>query len=156
MRRRTAKVSVTSEALFMTETVVWAVPDGEEQTSACPCCGRPIYEGEGCLTSEDGDLADYGYRWAEGHGARFTLGIAPIDEQGARYGGLAVITCRSDGESLIYTILEPEDSPWGDTEAFGPVLTREQVKSLPNIFSFVDAISASESRISTRILELHQ
>lgn len=126
----------------------------DEETSRCPCCGRPVYEGEGVLESEGQELAHYGYRWAEGHESRFTLGICSLDRQGANVAGLAVVSGRSDGEQLIYTVLEPEHAPWGDSEALGKVLTRKQLLEeglVPNLFCLVDAIVANEPRISSRI-----
>ena len=127
----------------------------DEQTSSCPCCGRPVHEGEGVLESEGRELAYYGYRWAEGHESRFTIGICALDEQGSRIAGLAVVSGRSDGEQLIYTVLDPEQAPWGDSESLGKVLTRKQLLNegvVPELFGLLDAIVANEPRISSRIL----
>ena len=113
-----------------------------------------MYEGEGVLESEGQELAHYGYRWAEGHESRFTLGICALDQQGANVAGLAVVSGRSDGEQLIYAVLEPEQAPWGDSEALGKVLTRKQLLEeglVPNLFGLVDTIAANEPRISSRI-----
>lgn len=41
--------------------------------------------------------------------------------------GLAVVSGRSDGEQLIYAVLEPEQALWGDSESLGKVLTRKQL-----------------------------
>jgi hypothetical protein len=134
---------------------MWTEPLGDETQEACPCCGRPIFEGEGVLLSEDGERAQYAYRWPEGHEGRFTLGICPIDANGSFYAGLAAVTCRNDGSQLIYTVLEPDASPWGDTEATGKVLTREQLLhdgAIPDLFDLVDAIASREERISSRIM----
>lgn len=127
----------------------------EEETSQCSCCGRPVYEGEGVLESDTQELAHYGYRWAEGHESRFSLGVCALDGQGENVAGLAVVSGRSDGEQLIYTVLEPEHAPWGDSEALGKVLTRKQLLEeglVPNLFNLVDAIVANEPRISSRIM----
>jgi hypothetical protein len=100
-------------------------------------------------------LAHYGYHWAEGHESRFTIGICAQDEQGKSLAGLAVASGRNDGEQLIYTVLEPEQAPWGDSEALGKVLTRKQLLEdgvIPNLFGLLDAIVANEPRISSRIL----
>ncbi|MFS2025999.1 hypothetical protein [Massilia sp. CT11-137] len=126
-----------------------------EQESACPCCGRPVYEGEGVLESDSRELAHYGYRWAEGHESRFTIGICALDEHGGNVAGLAVVSGRGDGEQLIYTVLDPEQAPWGGSASLGKVLTRKELLEdgvIPDLFSLLDAIVANEPRISSRIL----
>jgi hypothetical protein len=134
---------------------MWTEAFGEETESTCACCGRPVYEGQGVLASESAELAEYGYRWADGHESRYTLGICPLDEAGNLHIGLAVISARSDGESLIYTVLDPEDSPWGDSEEMGAVLSRKQLleeRVIPKLFELVDAIASREPRIYSRII----
>jgi hypothetical protein len=128
---------------------------GDETQEPCPCCGRPVFEGRGVLMSGDHELAEYAYRWATGHQGRFTLGICPIDAQGCFYAGLAAVSCRNDGEQLIYTVLEPDASPWSDTETMGKVLTRQQLLQemlIPDLFELVDAIAAREERLASRIM----
>lgn len=59
---------------------------------------------------------------------------------------------------LIYSVLEPDKSPWPASQTFGPVLTREQALSgevVPNLFALVDAIAANEHRLSSRILSIN-
>jgi hypothetical protein len=56
---------------------------------------------------------------------------------------------------LIYAVREPEESPWGAGEYLGRVLTRKELleeRALPNLFTWVDAISAKEPRIYSRVL----
>jgi hypothetical protein len=163
-RRRAAKLwscrSFFRNDDVMAKSPVWTECDGEEETSSvCPCCNRPIHEGEGVLCSDAGDLADYGYQWSEGHEARFTLGVAPLDAQGKRHLGIAVVACRSEGGSLVYTVLDPEDAPWQESDAFGPILGRKELlddKRMPGLFDLVDAIAAHEPRIATRILGIFE
>ena len=131
---------------------VTAVPDGEEHATTCSCCGRPVYEGCGELQSQDSLIADYWYRWSEGHEGRFTLAVGLYDQHGERLGQVAVLSTRIADGNIIYTVLEPADSPWTDFGPFGSVLSREQALALPNLFNVVDAISANESRVSARIL----
>ena len=139
----------------MSDIRVWIDEITEEENSSCPCCGRDMFEGEGILNSELGELAYYAYQWSEGHQARFKLGICALKENAEIIPGLAAVSCHFNGESLIYTVLEPEESPWGDSDDLGAVLSRNQVleeNKIPNIFSLVDAISANDKRISGKIL----
>ena len=135
------------------------LPLGEEALSQCSCCGRDTYEGEGLLVVGDEEIAHYGYVWACGRESRFTLGVCALSARGAPIAGLVAISARSNGESMIYTVLEPVDSPWGDSEDLGPVLTRRAVLEegvVPAIFDLVDAIASRESRIYTRVLAEHE
>ena len=136
----------------MEVSAVVTVPDGEEQASTCSCCGRPVYEGCGELQSPDSLIADYWYRWSEGHEGRFSLAVGLYDEDETRLGQVAVLSTRIEDGNIVYTVLEPADSPWTDFGPFGSVVTREQALSMPNLFNIVDAISANEPRLSTRIL----
>jgi len=138
-------------------TSVRVIPDGEEHESACSCCGRPIYSGYGELHTDTAALADYWYRWAEGHEGRFTLAVAIRDESGepVEDGGVFVISGRVDPESIVYSVLEPDDSPFGDFGAYGRVIDRETALAnagATNLFNLVDAISENERRLSSRIL----
>jgi len=133
----------------------WTEAVGDETQEACPCCSRPVFEGEGVLMSERGELAAYAYRWPEGHEGRFSVALSPIDAQGDFYAGLATLTCRNDGEQLIYVVLEPDASPWGDSKVMGKVLSRQELLHdgvIPDLFALVDAITAGEERISSRIM----
>lgn len=139
----------------MSDDRVSAAPEGVENTSACSCCGRAVFEGSGVLSAASGDLADYWYRWTDGHESRFALAISACDADGYPCGGIAVVACRREGGSMVYSVLEPDKSPWPASQTFGPVLTREQALSgevVPNLFALVDAIAANEPRLSSRIL----
>ena len=59
---------------------------GQETQEACPCCGRPIYLGHGVLASAEKELADYWYRWPEGHGKQFMIAISRCDDEGGAVG----------------------------------------------------------------------
>jgi hypothetical protein len=139
----------------MTEIDVSAIPDGEEQTASCSCCGRPVYEGSGTLQTESVAFADYWYRWSEGHEGRFTLAISPCSEFGDPIGSVAVVSGRVTDTDIVYSVLEPGDSPWTDFGTFGAILTRDAAlngEHSHNLFNIVDAVAANERRISSRIL----
>jgi hypothetical protein len=129
-----------------------------EVTRKCDCCGRPIYLGCGELTSGGRALADYWYQWAEGHEARFYLAVSPRDSSGncVEDAGVSVLSARIDAADLVYSVIEPEQSPWSDFGAFGKVLPRDEVLNSSDsnsLFLFVDAIAANEPRLAARILE---
>ena len=138
----------------MDTPALWTEANGGEDSAACPCCGRLMPEGEGWLCSPDGDLADYGYQWTDGHESRFVLGIAPLDEEGMRAMGVAVVACRREAGQLVFTVLDPEDAPWQEGEHFGPILDRRQLleeQAMPQLFALAQAIAAHEPRLAERI-----
>ena len=136
---------------------VEAIPDGEEHESACSCCGRPVYSGCGELHSDVAALADYWYRWSEGHEGRFTMAVAIRDELGepVENGGVVVLSGRVDPENIVYSVLSPADSPWAGFGAYGHVIDRDAALANAgptNLFNIVDAISANEKRLASRVL----
>jgi hypothetical protein len=139
----------------MSELSVVVEPDGEETATLCECCGRAMFDGCGILRSGEDDLADYWYRWSDGHEQRCYLAVSACDSNCCPVGGLAVLSAHGDGQGISYSVLGPGDSPWPSHPTFGPVLTREQVLSgdiVPNVFALVDAIAANEPRLASRIL----
>ena len=141
----------------MPDICVTAVPLGEETSESCRCCGRPIYAGAGDLTSEEGPLAAYWYRWSEGHQGRFILAVGRIGENGEPVPGVLVVKGGLADGNISYSVLGPDDSPWECFSAFGPPLTRDAAFSAADRtwwFRLVDAIAANERRISNRILQI--
>ena len=115
-----------------------------------------MYIGAGELFESGLVLADYWYRWTEGHAGRFFLAVCPRARDGEPFegAGVAVIAGGIVDTNLVYSVVEPEDSPWADFGAFGPVLSRAAVLTIqwqPGVFELVDAVSAKEPRLSSRI-----
>jgi hypothetical protein len=132
---------------------VSVAPEGDEDESACSCCGRPIYWGFGWLESEGRSLAAYWYQWSEGHEARFRLAIARFDERENLVPGVACVGGHIENEAICYSILEANESPWADFGRFGAASPRSAaLEDKQHIFELVDAIAANEKRISSRIL----
>jgi hypothetical protein len=130
----------------------------EESTVTCNCCGRPIYEGAGWLLQGEDEVACYDYRWSEGHEVAFTMVVAGTADGHMRPGQVAV-SARQAGGEIIFSVLEPDQSVWTDSEDFGPILSRDEaldpVGLYPDLWSLVDAIVDHESRLVSRIKALH-
>ena len=132
-------------------------PRGDEEIESCPDCGRSIYEGMGILIRDGSDLATYAYRWSEGHESRFSLAIAGVTD-GVMRDGFVVVSSHSVGDDLHFSVVDPADAPWGDTEEFGRVLNRNEAlngSSYPDLFDLVDAITQYEPRLVSRITTSH-
>jgi hypothetical protein len=132
-------------------------PVGAESATACTCCGRPIFEGSGWLLQGEEELACYAYRWAEGHEMRFMLAIAGTTA-GVMRSGYVVISCARIDESLHYSVVEPDESPWGSSEEYGRPLSREEALAsnglYPDLWQLNDEIVRHEPRLAQRILAL--
>ena len=132
-----------------------AEPEGDEIETSCTCCGRSIFWGHGWLTSEDKSLAAYWYSWSTGHAGRFVLKLALFDEQDVLVPGVVSIAAHIDQQAIHYSVVEPEEAIWSglDFTGFGPALSRaEALGHQKHLFAVVDAISARERRLSSRIL----
>ncbi|MEQ1596027.1 MAG: hypothetical protein ABL985_13115 [Casimicrobium sp.] len=143
----------------MQSVPVTAIPFGDEATGACVCCGRPTYTGAGELRAEARAVADYWYQWTDGHEGRFCLAICPRGNDGepVEGGGVAVLSAHQTSEDVVYTVLEPEESPWSDFGVFGPVLPRAVALAGQwewGLFAIVDAVAANVARLTSRILSV--
>ncbi|MFG6465735.1 hypothetical protein [Roseateles sp. BYS87W] len=137
----------------MQEIPISVEQEGEEFATLCSCCGRPIYWGHGWLMSEGQSLAAFWYQWSEGHQGRFCLAIARFDSEECLIPGVVVVTARIEAQSLIYSVVEPEASPWKNFGSFGAISNRASaLEDRAEVFSLVDAIAANEMRLSERIL----
>lgn len=129
-------------------------PEGEEFSTLCSCCARPIYWGHGWLMSEAKSEAAFWYQWSEGHQGQFILAIARFDNEDCLVPGVVAVSARIENQTVMYSILRPEHSPWQDLGAFGAIASRESaLEDRQRIFSLVDAITANDSRLSGRILQ---
>ena len=138
--------------LYTTEAV------DTETASECPCCGRTVHEGTGWLLNGTDELACYIYRWTEGHEVAFDLAVAGT-EAGLMRHGFVALSCRQQGGDIHFSVTEPADSPWEDSEELGPVLTRQDALesngSYTDLWHLVDRIVEHEPRLVQRIKALH-
>ena len=143
----------------MNEIPVVARPEGNELTTPCTCCGRPVPRGTGELATTERALADYWYQWPEGHEGRFSIAVCPRGDDGepVEGRGVIVVSGRVAADGIHYSVSDPKDAPWADFGAYGPVLSRKDALEGPfsgDLFTYIDAIAANEKRLSSRILPI--
>lgn len=137
----------------MSTIAVRATPEGAEFETHCSCCGRPIYWGQGWLESPPATLATYWYQWSEGHQGRFMLALARFDSEEVLIPGVVSVSACIEADAIQYSILEPSGAHWPDLSRFGSLLGRDAaLQHKAEIFVLIDAITANDQRISTRIL----
>ena len=109
------------------------------------------------MLAGESEKACYMYRWAEGHEVAFSLAVAGTVGEHMRDGFVA-ISCRQKDADLSFSVYEPADAPWGDTDDFGPLLSRTQALDpqgfYPDLWELVDRITELEPRLADRIRSL--
>ena len=140
------------------ETMYTTEPLNDEVIITCTCCGRPIHEGSGWLLAGDDEVACYEYRWSEGHEVAFAMVLTGATDGYMRPGQVSITAWESGGE-MVFSVVEPGQSVWNDSEDFGPVLSRAEALDptglYPDLWPLVDAIVDHEPRIAHRIKALH-
>lgn len=137
----------------MSSVSVLATPEGIEFETRCSCCGRPIYWGQGWLESSKATLAAYWYQWSEGHQGRFMLAVARFDSKEVLIPGVVSVSACIEADAIQYSVLEPSEAHWPDLSRFGPLLDRQEaLQHKSEIFALIDAVTANDRRLSTRIL----
>ncbi|MFJ4397461.1 hypothetical protein [Pseudomonas sp. NPDC089396] len=132
----------------------YATPEGVETEAICGCCNSRVYSGMGWLESDHTEIAAYWYEWADGHD-RFYLAVARF-EDGLLVPGIATLAGKVGAESISYTVLDSDESPWPDFDEFGLPLSRDNVfADATRVFDLIDAIAAKDQRISSRILSVN-
>jgi hypothetical protein len=138
---------------LMSDIPVSVEPEGEEYATRCSCCGRPIHWGHGWLMSEGRSLAAFWYQWAEGHQGKFSLAIARFDDRECLIPGVVCMSAEIRDDALHYGVYESNEAPWPSFGKFGAIAEREHaLRDKAWLFSLVDAITANDRRLSTRIL----
>jgi hypothetical protein len=73
--------------------------------------------------------------------------------------GFVAVSCRQKGGDMSFSVAEPADSPWQDSESFGPLLSRQEALDsnglYPDLWHLVDTIVELEPRLAQRISALH-
>ena len=106
-----------------------------KNASTCHCCGKKSCVGHGFVYKNDDAYAVYYAGWSDAHPAKkVSIALA----LGGWDGGSTIDdrTCfgveASEGkDEILFRVIEPDESPWPDTDLLGPMLTRNQGLSHP-------------------------
>jgi hypothetical protein len=119
-----------------------------------------VHEGHGWLLRGEDEVACYAYRWVEGHEIKFLLAIAGTTASGHMRNGFAVVSCSQQGQDLHYSAVDPDQSPWEESDELGRPLTREEALdpagAYPDLWELTDAIALYEPRLESRIVRQHE
>lgn len=132
----------------------------------CECCHRGSQTVHGFLYRDGDAYGIYYAGWSEGHPDRgVTMAVAvgdwdelpdespdePNSESGASRRLLIGLAARPTASEIQFAVLEPEASPWPQTELLGTMLPRDIALAHPvlrEIFEVAEYVVAHDERIS--------
>lgn len=125
---------------------------GNESIHRCGCCGKQSHTLRGFL-SDDGPVGVYFAGYTEGHEPQegtIIVSLGDWSEGAAPSAREAFVTKVRvlDGQPQVM-LVGPDDSPWGDLDVLGPMLTREEALAHPrkqDCFHAIDHILAEDDR----------
>lgn len=137
---------------------------GEAQEAApCECCGKRYQTAHGFVYRDGDAYAVYYAGWSDGHPGRgvslaigvgeWTEGFSPTDRVSI---GLDV---RPTLASVNFTVLNPDESPWGDSSLLGKMLKRELAllhPALKEVIHVAEHIVRDDTRVRSFLESIEQ
>lgn len=101
--------------------------------SVCKCCGRESNVGHGFVYKNGDAYAVYYAGWTPSHcdkSVSFAIAIGKWDDNST----VADRTCfglemKEGDEEILFRVIEPSESPWGDTGLLGKMISRQDTLS---------------------------
>ena len=120
----------------------------DEKTSSCHCCGKESSAGHGFVYKEGSAYAIYGAEWSTMHSrntVNFALAIGEWDDDGTPKDHTVCfgIQVFDDGGDASFRVIDPEESPWSDSDLMGPMLGRNEGLRHPllkEVFSIIEVV----------------
>ncbi|MFH2008579.1 MAG: hypothetical protein ABI333_18475 [bacterium] len=113
----------------------------------CRCCGETTYMVYGLVYHDGHAHAVYFAGWSEGHrdqGLRMAVGIGDWDEGATAQDRISVgFSARLVLPQVFFDVVEPADSPWGDYDYIGKMLSKDDALGHPYLEAFLDAAKAA-------------
>jgi len=112
------------------DTPKFALEIGENsKLSVCSCCGGKSNVGHGFVYKNGDAYAVYYAGWTPSHSDKrvsFAIAIGEWDDNSTA----ADRTCfglelYEDAEEILFRVIEPSESPWGDTDLLGKMISRQ-------------------------------
>lgn len=129
---------------------------GEESSdSICMCCQKQSHNGHGFIYKNNDAYSIYYAGWSEQHNRKtvnFALAIGEWDDSSTTDQRTCIgIEAESVDEKILFRLLDPEQSPWPNTELMGEMISREEAKShglIEEFFNILEMIIKNHSSIS--------
>jgi hypothetical protein len=124
------------------------------KSGTCPCCGGETWTANGFLYLDGDANAVYLATWALRHpesGIDMAIGLGDWGEDAGPEDRYCVgLYVRDQGDDIQFTILDPENSGWSNSEVLGRMMTRQESLAHPEIghvFHLADHIVRDDPRI---------
>jgi hypothetical protein len=126
----------------------------EEAGAMCDCCGTRSMTAHGFVYRTGTPFAVYYAGWSDQHPERgVTMAIA-TGEWAERSGPPARtsigVEARPTPREIQFTVVGPENSPWGETPLFGRMLSRESALDSPSLkatLEVAELVARTDSRV---------
>ncbi len=133
------------------------VEPGEAATPhPCKCCGETTYMVYGLVYHDGSAHAVYFAGWSEGHreqGLRMAVSIGDWGDGGAPSDRVAVgLSARLNRPQVLFDVMSPADSPWGEYDFIGEMMTADQARGHPYLEAYLEVAKAAV-RDDTRVRE---
>lgn len=128
--------------------VAYDVEVGENQVpSKCKCCGEESCVGHGFVYKNHDAYAVYYVGWSSAHSPKkvsFALAVGDWGDDAANSSRTCFgVEATEDANEVLLRVLEPQESPWPDSDLLGEMLGRDQGLSHPllkEIFAIVEQV----------------
>lgn len=126
----------------------------QEAGMVCGCCGTRSTTVHGFVYRSGEAFAVYYAGWSRQHPERgVTMAIATgewVEGSGPQDRTSIGLEARPTASEVQFTIVGPEQSPWGETPLFGKMLSRERAKVSPSLKSTLEVaelVTRDDSRV---------
>lgn len=131
--------------------------EGEpDRPTRCDCCGRVSRSVHGFIYKDGDAYAVYYAGWSEGHpdrGVTMAVAVGEWDEDSDASNRVSVgLEARSSVSEIQLGVLEPERSPWANTELLGAMVARRAALAhprLPEIMEVAEYVVTCDERVSS-------
>lgn len=107
------------------------------ESSVCHCCGKESCVGHGFVYKESDAYAVYYAGWSTSHSEKkvtFALAIGEWGDDSVSNDrtcfGLEVY---ESGDEFLFRVIEPDESPWANTDLLGEMVSRSEALNHPLI-----------------------
>ena len=120
----------------------------DERSSVCHCCGKESSVSHGFVYKAGAARAIYGAQWSTKHSrptVNFAIAIGEWDDDGRRTTNTVCfgLNLYDGGDDVAFRVIDPEESPWPDSDLMGTMLCRSEGLRHPllnEVFSIVENV----------------